>query len=86
MTGTPQTSKRSPKTSPKTLAFIAATLASAAAAASIALAYPQPVAHPLLGEEWQCSRTAFLTSCTRIDPPAPMVQSLRVNPIALRGA
>jgi hypothetical protein len=48
---------------------------------SIALCYPKQVADPVLGGGWRCSRTAFVTSCTRT---APAQQSLRTSPILFR--
>jgi hypothetical protein len=50
-------------------------LAATAAALSVALAYPQPFADPLLGSGWQCSRTLFLTSCTRVEQATPTAQN-----------
>lgn len=61
----------------------AAALVLTAALVSIALGYPKQVDDPVLGSGWQCSRTAFLTSCTRI-ASRPALQSLRTNPIAFR--
>ena len=42
-------------------AITVALLASAAVLVSFALTYPKTVSHPLLGSDWRCSRTAFLT-------------------------
>ena len=67
----------------KTIALVVATVA-CAAVVSVALNYPRPIAHPLLGGDWQCSRTAFLTSCTRNGGRAPIAGSLSIAPIALR--
>jgi len=61
---------------------VALMLATAAALVSFALAYPKPVSHPLLGSDWRCSRTAFLTSCTRIERSKP-VYSSHIEPMAL---
>lgn len=47
------------------------TLASAAVLVSFALTYSKTVSHPLLGSDWRCSRTAFLTSCTPITSSFP---------------
>ena len=46
--------------------FVVAAVAIAAAAAAVAIGgRPQVVTEPLLGAEWECSRTAFLvTSCS----------------------
>ena len=65
----------------KVLAW-AAVLVLTAAIVSIGLGRPKQVADTVLGGEWQCSRTAFLTSCTRI-APKPALHNLRTNPIAL---
>jgi hypothetical protein len=42
-----------------------ATLICAAVAASIAFVYPTEVAKPVLGDEWQCHRSAIVTTCHR---------------------
>ena len=57
---------------------LAAVLVSAVALVSIVLSYPQEVADPVLGSQWKCSQTAFLTSCTHLGP-APVRQSLRTG-------
>ena len=54
------------------------------AGGSVALGYPRPVSHPILGDGWQCSRMAFLTRCTRTDPKAPAVDGMPIAPIAFR--
>jgi hypothetical protein len=69
-----------PSCNRKVLAWAAA-LVLTAALVSIALSYPKEVADPVLGSEWQCHHTAFLTSCTRM-APAPVQNSLR--PIQFR--
>ena len=66
----------------KVLAWAAA-LVLTAAIVSIGLGRPKQVADTVLGGEWRCSRTAFLTSCTHI-APKPALHNLRTNPIALR--
>jgi hypothetical protein len=63
----------------KVLAWVTA-LVLTAALVSIGLDRPKQVADTVLGGEWQCSRTAFLTSCTRI-APKPALHSVRPNPI-----
>jgi hypothetical protein len=55
-----------------------------AAVVSVALGYPRPVSHPILGDGWQCSRMAFLTSCTRSDHRASRVDGLPTAPVAFR--
>jgi hypothetical protein len=64
----------------------AAMLVCTAALVSIVLGYSRQLEHPVLGGEWHCSRTAFLTSCTRTGPAAPTIHSLQMNPIAFRQA
>lgn len=61
------------------LLAVAAVLVSTVAFASILLCYPKDVADPVLGSEWKCSHTAFLTSCTHV-APALVQQSLRTGP------
>lgn len=71
---------------PKTIRWVAVTLVAAAALVSIAVSYPRRVAQPVLGGDWQCSRTAFLMSCSRIDRGKAAVHSQRMDGIAsLRG-
>jgi hypothetical protein len=67
----------------KTLAFITATVA-CAALVSFVLVHPKPVSDPLLGGGWQCSKTMFVTSCTRIDRNVPIARSLSIAPIVFR--
>ena len=52
-------------------------LASAAVLFLFALAYPRTVHPPLLGSDWQCSRTLILTSCTHI---GTVKQAFRASP------
>jgi hypothetical protein len=33
-------------------------------AGAIALARPHPISEPALGTEWQCSRSAFVVTCS----------------------
>jgi hypothetical protein len=68
----------------KALAFITATLA--CALVSFALVYPKPVSDPLLGDGWHCSKTIFVTSCTRIDRNKPVAHSPSIAPIEFRRA
>jgi hypothetical protein len=63
----------------RTLLAVTAALVSTMAIVSIVLSYPKEVTDPVLGNEWKCSHTALLTSCTRL-APAPMRQSLRTGP------
>ncbi len=71
-----------PSRNRKVLAWAAA-LVLTAAVVSVALGYPRNVPDPVLGDEWQCSQAAFLTSCTRI-APAPTRQSLGTSPVLFR--
>jgi hypothetical protein len=64
----------------KALASISAALLCTVFALFV-LAYPRPVSHPVLGGGWECSRTAFLTSCTRTNRSAPVANGLRTAPI-----
>jgi hypothetical protein len=54
------------------------------AVVSVAFGYPRPVSHPILGDGWQCTRMAFLTSCTRTNHGAPQVGGLPLAPAAFR--
>ena len=64
----------------------AAMLVCTAALVSIMVGYPRQLDQPVLGGGWHCSRTAFLTSCTRTGPGTPTIHSLQANPIVLRPA
>ncbi len=52
-------------------------VAACAAGVAVALSYPRPVSHPVLGAGWHCSRTAFLTRCIRDDHKSPVVDTSR---------
>jgi hypothetical protein len=60
---------------PKVIAI--ATLACTAALLSMALAFPQTVFDPALGRDWQCRRSLFFTTCTRVEQPIPTAQISR---------
>jgi hypothetical protein len=60
-------------------------MAACAAGVAVALIYPRPVSHPVLGGDWKCSRMALLTSCSHSDRSAP-VGNLRAAPVAFRQA
>jgi hypothetical protein len=45
------------------LSMIAITVGIMLAAGAIAIARPHTISEPLLGTEWQCSRTAFVITC-----------------------
>ena len=65
------------------LTLAAAALACAVALLSIEWVSPQPVAH-LLGSDWQCSRIAFMTTCSRVHGATPVVHGLRKDPVCFR--
>ena len=65
------------------LTLAAAALASAVALLSIEWVSPQPVAD-LLGSDWQCSRIAFMTTCSRVHGATPVVHGLRKDPVCFR--
>ena len=56
---------------PTASVLIVAALACVAALASFALAYPRAVSNPALGAEWQCRKTMFLTTCSRVSRVEP---------------
>ena len=62
----------------RVFAISIASLACAVALLWAALVYPQPVVDPMLGADWQCSRTMFfLTSCIRVEQAVPTAQISR---------
>ena len=65
------------------LMLIAAALA---ALATAMLIYPKPISTSVLGDGWECRATAFSTSCTKVQPVAPIVHSLGKAPTGLRRA
>ena len=67
----------------KVLMFVASALL---ALGTVALAYPRPISAPVLGDGWQCHATALHTSCTKVQPAAPIVHSLGIAPISGRRA
>jgi hypothetical protein len=54
-----------------------------AALVAIVLSFPRQEANPVLGSDWTCSHTAFLTSCTRV-APALERQGLQSGPRPFR--
>jgi hypothetical protein len=54
--------------------LIVAALTCAAALASFAVAYPRAVSNPALGAEWQCHKTMFLTTCSRVGRVEPAIE------------
>jgi hypothetical protein len=58
-----------------------ATFVGTAVLLSVVVIYPQAVSNPTLGSDWQCRRTLFVTSCTRVEQPAPTAQNLRMERI-----
>ena len=59
---------------PRAFVLIVAVLGSVAALASFALVYPRAVSNPALGAEWQCHKTMFLTTCSRVSRVEPATQ------------
>jgi hypothetical protein len=57
--------------------LIVAALACAAAFASVVLAYPRTVSNPALGDEWQCRKAMFLTTCARAGGVQPAIHRFR---------
>ena len=57
----------------KALLLVGAVLACATVAVSIGLAYPTPVENPMLGAEWQCHKSAIVTTCRRVSHAVPMI-------------
>ncbi len=57
----------------KAVLLIGAVLACATVAVSIGLAYPTSVESSTLGAEWQCHKTAIVTTCRRVSHAEPMV-------------
>jgi hypothetical protein len=66
----------------KMLTLAAVALACVVALLSIEWVSPQPMAH-LLGSDWQCSRIAFITTCSRVQGATPVVHSLREDPVCV---
>jgi hypothetical protein len=60
-------------------AFAIATSVCTAALLAVALAYPRTVSDPTLGGDWQCRRTIFVTSCTRVEQVVPTAQNLHMD-------
>ena len=65
------------------LTLAAVALACVVALLSIDWVSPQPVAD-LLGSDWQCSRIAFMTTCSRVHGATPVVHGLRKDPVCFR--
>jgi hypothetical protein len=59
---------------PRAFVLIVAALTCAAALASFAVAYPRAVSNPALGAEWQCHKTMFLTTCSRVGRVEPAIE------------
>jgi len=70
----------------KALLLVGAVLACATLAISIGLAYPTPVENPTLGAEWQCQRSAIVTTCRRVSRAEPMVHHTHKHFIDTRKA
>jgi hypothetical protein len=41
---------------------------------SMAMTHPEVVTDPALGSGWQCRRTLFFETCTRVGPASPTAQ------------
>lgn len=41
---------------------------------SMAMTHPEVVTNPALGSGWQCRRTLFFESCTRVEQASPAAQ------------
>jgi hypothetical protein len=65
------------------LTLAAVALACVVALLSIEWVSPRPMAH-LLGSDWQCSRIAFMTTCSRVQRATPVVHGLREDPVCFR--
>jgi hypothetical protein len=61
----------------KVLLLVGAVLACATVAVSIGLAFPTPVENPALGANWQCHKTAIVTTCSPISRAEPMMHHPR---------
>jgi len=61
----------------KVFAIVLAALACTATLLSVALAYSQLVSDPVLGDDWQCRKTMFLTSCTSFQHVTPTAENSR---------
>jgi hypothetical protein len=70
----------------KALLLIGAVVACATLALSIGFAYPTPVESPTLGADWQCHKSAIMTTCRRISHAEPMVHHVHKHLIDMRRA
>ena len=55
------------------LLAVAALLMGGTALLSSAVVSPHPVSSAVLGDQWQCSSFAFLTTCTPVEVMTPVV-------------
>jgi len=62
------------------LGATAAVLMGGTALLSCSAISPQPVSSAVLGNQWQCSNFAFLTTCTRVEMITPVAHSLSRSP------
>lgn len=61
------------------LGAAAALLMGGTALLSCSAISPQPVSSAVLGNQWQCSSFAFLTTCTRVEMVMPVAHGLSRN-------
>ena len=61
------------------LGAVAALLMGGTALLSCSAIAPQPVSSAALGNQWQCSSFAFLTTCTRVELIMPVAHGLSRN-------
>ena len=62
------------------LAAAAALLMGGTALLSLSAVSSHPVSSTVLGNQWQCSSFAFLTTCTRVEMIRPVAHGLSRNP------
>ena len=60
-------------------AVISGTIVVSVALLSMALTHPEVVTDPALGSGWQCHRTLFVESCTRVEPAPLAAQIVRLE-------
>ena len=58
------------------LLAVVALLMAGAALLSSGIMSPHPVSSAVLGNQWQCSSFAFLTTCTRVEVMTPVADSV----------
>ena len=58
------------------VAAVAVLLMGGTALLSSSAVSPHPVSSAVLGNQWQCSSIAFLTTCTRVEMVTPVAHAL----------